>query len=254
MSEPVNPYQKPEVVRHYGKLRHLFAAERHFLERHKDRLEKFMLLDVGIGAGRTTRHFAPLVRHYVGIDYAKPMIQWCQNHLPQWDHVTLQVMDARQLQFADAAFDVVLFSFNGIDCVSYQDREKILKEFYRVLKPGGMLLFSFHNANSIQRLYALQWPRNPFKWCWELRRRRQLYQRNGPWQHYVDKQFFHIYDGSDDFATLVCYVKPEVQWADLRKIGFTALRAYNLETGQPIAEEALPTASDQWIFVVAQKP
>lgn len=37
------------------------------------------------------------------------------------------------------------FSWNGIDCVDYKDREQILKEMYRVTRPGGLVLFSTHN-------------------------------------------------------------------------------------------------------------
>ncbi|MCS6917670.1 MAG: class I SAM-dependent methyltransferase [Chitinophagales bacterium] len=247
-------YENPEWVFAYGRLRHLFAAERRFLERNGNRLATCTLLDVGIGAGRTTLHFAPAVARYVGIDYSEEMIRWCRNHFPASDQTEFHVMDARQLAFPDHTFDVVLFSFNGIDCVPYEDRNRVLGEFFRVLKSKGTLLFSFHNARSVRHLYSLQMPRNPFKIPWELRRRKKLRTINGPWQQYIDKNYFHIYDGSDDFQTRVCYVAPHQQWQDLMQLGFVSVQASNLETGRLIPESQRTTTTDQWIFVETQKP
>ena len=49
--------------------------------------------------------------------------------------------DARNLsRFGDGKFALVLFSFNGIDGVGRADRYRILREFHRVVRPGGWLL------------------------------------------------------------------------------------------------------------------
>lgn len=51
-------------------------------------------------------------------------------------------MDARDLStFSDQSFDLVWFSFNGIDYVNHIDRLTILQEIYRVTKPGAILYF-----------------------------------------------------------------------------------------------------------------
>ena len=48
------------------------------------------------------------------------------------------------------SFDAVIFSFNGLGCV-YPDasRVKCLAECSRVLKAGGVFIFSLHNARSV---------------------------------------------------------------------------------------------------------
>lgn len=57
-------------------------------------------------------------------------------------------MDARDMSaFDDNTFSLVMFSFNGIDAVDYEGRRKILREVARVLKPGGLALFSTHNLH-----------------------------------------------------------------------------------------------------------
>jgi SAM-dependent methyltransferase len=99
------------------------------------------VLDIGIGAGRTTPLLSEMFGRYVGIDYSADLVAAAKSLHP---HADLRVMDARQLDFG-TAFDVVVFSFNGIDSVDFADRQRILAEMHRVLKPGGYLVFSTHN-------------------------------------------------------------------------------------------------------------
>jgi len=61
------------------------------------------------------------------------------------------VADAADLSlFPDASFDVVVFSFNGIDYVLPDERRRCcLKHIYRILKAGGVVIFSSHNPRSV---------------------------------------------------------------------------------------------------------
>jgi ubiquinone/menaquinone biosynthesis C-methylase UbiE len=55
------------------------------------------------------------------------------------DRVELKEGDARQLPFADASVDVVLSNFVVHEVDSRAEREQMLREMVRVLKPGGRL-------------------------------------------------------------------------------------------------------------------
>src|SRR5262249_12955489 len=107
------------------------------------------MLDLGVGGGRTTLHFAKWVHEYVGADYSPSMITACQKRFSGYPaHISFQVCDARALGlFESASFDFVLFSFNGLDYVGHDDRLKILQEIRRVGNPGGHFCFSSHNLN-----------------------------------------------------------------------------------------------------------
>ena len=60
--------------------------------------------------------------------------------------------DARDLSaFADESFDFVLFSYNGLDCVGHADRLQVLAEVHRVVRPGGVFMFSSHNIDWVYR-------------------------------------------------------------------------------------------------------
>lgn len=146
-------YTQPGLVRYYAQLQRLQPAEQAIGEKLKDRLPTMAMLDLGIGGGRTTQHFWPQVRQYIGIDYSADMIAACRARFGA-DGPALAVMDARNLTaFADHSFDLIWFSYNGLDYVSHADRLQILREVHRVGKPGAYFVFSSHNLRAMARLF-----------------------------------------------------------------------------------------------------
>jgi SAM-dependent methyltransferase len=123
------------------------------------------ILDLGVGAGRTIPLVLPMSRDYVGLDYTAELVRACRDKYP---HVRVVHGDARDLsRFADESFQLVMFSFNGIDAVCPPDRVVILREIRRVLRPGGALLFSTHNRNGPGHgeglSFGVERTRNPVK-------------------------------------------------------------------------------------------
>jgi ubiquinone/menaquinone biosynthesis C-methylase UbiE len=109
------------------------------------------MLDLGVGGGRTTAHFAALAGSYLGVDYSEEMVRACTVRFP---HLRFMQADARAMpQCADASFDFVLFSYNGIDYVEETGRQRVLDEVRRVLSPHGSFAFSTHNLNSCHELF-----------------------------------------------------------------------------------------------------
>jgi demethylmenaquinone methyltransferase/2-methoxy-6-polyprenyl-1,4-benzoquinol methylase len=101
------------------------------------------VLDVACGTGDLTQLFArtPAAR-VVGADFTAKMLDFArdkQRHEPEEakGKITYVEADAMALPFADAEFDVVSIAF-GIRNVS--DPMKALREFRRVLRPGGRLI------------------------------------------------------------------------------------------------------------------
>jgi SAM-dependent methyltransferase len=110
-----------------------------------DRVRGGRLLDVGIGTGRTTSLLRLLSADYVGIDYVPEMVEISRQRHPGID---IRHADARDLsEFGTDAFDLVSFSYSGLDSVGHEDRQRILKSFHEALRPGGCLMFSTLNAD-----------------------------------------------------------------------------------------------------------
>jgi SAM-dependent methyltransferase len=120
------------------------------------------ILDLGVGAGRTVPMFRALSEHYVALDYLPAMVDLCARAHPD---VKVVQGDARDLSaYADGSFQVVAFSYNGIDAVGHDDRQKILAEVWRVLRPGGTFFFSTFNQEGPSFDEKPWKPRIDFQW------------------------------------------------------------------------------------------
>lgn len=101
------------------------------------------LLDVGCGAGRTSRYFHRMGHKVTGIDISKPLIKIAKN---KFKDIDFKIMNACQLAFPNNYFDYAVFSFNGLDLIHpYEKRLQALREIHRVLKKGGIFVYSSHN-------------------------------------------------------------------------------------------------------------
>jgi SAM-dependent methyltransferase len=139
-------YNAPDVTAHYAALDYLSACERVLFETYIQ--QGSAILDLGVGGGRTTPYLAQRAARYVGVDSAPAMVAACRAKYPELE---FKVMDAADLsEFPDGSFDAVVFAFNGIDFVLPESaRRQCFAHIRRVLKPGGRLIFSSHNARAI---------------------------------------------------------------------------------------------------------
>jgi ubiquinone/menaquinone biosynthesis C-methylase UbiE len=166
------PWESEDTVREYYVECHLQKPEETVLNELRAKLPKMRMLDIGVGVGRTTHHFASLAKEYIGVDYSKNMIRACRRKFRNYPKkISFEVADARDLNlFGDNYFDFVLFSFNGIDCMNHDDRLKTLREIRRVTKNGGYFCFSAHNLNYAWKLGTFKLSRKPVELLRESRR------------------------------------------------------------------------------------
>lgn len=142
-------FDRPEVVAAYEGREELTDVELGLFDRSVPRGSA--IVDLGVGAGRTTAWLverAGAGGSYVGIDVAPRMVDAARRTHPGVD---LRVGDAADLtSFDDGSFDVVVFSYNGLDYVAPDDaRHRCLREVHRVLRPGGTFVFSTHDPRAL---------------------------------------------------------------------------------------------------------
>ena len=185
------------------------------------------MLDLGVGAGRTTEMFAPIVGSYVGLDYAEQMIEQARHLVGARDVEHLEVGDARDLaRWHGRDFDLVLFSFNGIDYVDIPDRKRILVEVRRVISQHGTFAFSTHSLNALPLSNRLGRPslRDPLRSTLRSLRsaaRIALVNRSLDLDAARARGYIRIRDGAHDFSIpLTTYVDPTYQVHQLQSAGF----------------------------------
>lgn len=145
-------YCDDRVVAHYATEAALLPPERHLFGKYVR--PGMAILDVGVGGGRTTAHLAPGAARYLGIDYSPAMVAACRQRFPELEFM---VGDASNLSaIPDASFDLVIFSFNGIDYLPTDAaRRQALAEFRRIVRPHGHVIISSHSARQLVELPTL---------------------------------------------------------------------------------------------------
>lgn len=100
--------------------------------------EAVAVLDVGCGPGPDVATFSDVGYEVVGFDITADFLQEATRRIPDADFVQ---GDMRQFPFADAAFDG-LWACASFHHVPREDALATLREFHRILRPGGDAFFS----------------------------------------------------------------------------------------------------------------
>jgi len=223
------------------------------------------ILDVGAGAGRTAWLLPLLSDHYVAIDYTPEMIERFHRQHP--NNEVLEA-DARDLSmFEDASFGLVVFSFNGLDAVSHDDRAATLREFRRILKPNGVLVFSTFNKEGpafeekpwqVGRIDRHPSAYRAARFLGKLPGNTPRYLRS--YQNWLKLQ--HLGEdhdtwglsifGGHDFGVLVHFITPQEQLRELDGLGFQVTSLLGTDGGT--IDPAAHNADTVWFYVTAHKP
>ncbi len=112
------------------------------------------VLEVGIGTGLNLPLYPPRCR-LTGIDLSDKMLEKAQAKIEELglDNVTLKVMDAAAMDFADSEFDRALATY-VISAVP--DPLGVLREMRRVVKPGGTIVILNHFRSASRVMAAIE--------------------------------------------------------------------------------------------------
>jgi ubiquinone/menaquinone biosynthesis C-methylase UbiE len=100
------------------------------------------VLEIASGTGRVTRHLRdrlPSSVRLVASDLSPDMLNVARSKFTDITPIEFMVADMQNLPFDPNSFDVVVCQY-GI--MFPPDKQKVFDEVYRVLKPGGVFLFS----------------------------------------------------------------------------------------------------------------
>jgi ubiquinone/menaquinone biosynthesis C-methylase UbiE len=249
-------YESEDVVKVYASQCELKKPEETILNEIRHQLPNMRMLDIGVGGGRTTIHFAHLAKEYTGIDYSHEMVKiCCQRFKEAPKNISFVTVDARNLEsFRDSQFDFVLFSFNGIDYVNHEDRMRIFEEIHRVLKKGGYFCFSTHNLNYASTQCSIHLTRHPTRLAKEVTRlilMRLINRKVWRTLRKTEKNQLHlnIKTGAHDFRLATYFITPKEQLKQLGYNKFNTVKTYSMYDGEEM--EAPTNALDPELYFFA---
>jgi SAM-dependent methyltransferase len=209
------------------------------------------ILDIGIGAGRTTGPLSVMFDKYVGVDKSENMITAAKSLYPMAD---LRTMDARKLDLGEK-FDCVMFSFNGIDYVDYPTRQSILLQIANVIRPNGYLIYSTHNLHNKQvaswlkflivtdLVRPLRGLLRPGRLCAIAYRLVNFWRQSGD----QSGSFAYVNDNGEGYTLLTTYVDVAGEITTIERHGFKVLATIG-NTKQTSGYDE----DDSWVYVVAK--
>lgn len=155
-----------------------FSKFQHLLQRHVMKDDAILVLGCGNSSMSSDMYDAGY-HSITNIDYSSVCIDtMTARHDATCPGMTWHQMDARQLSFTDASYDVVLEK-GTLDAMLVEEKDpwkvssetaclidQVLREISRVLKPGGRFLsVTFAQPHFRKRLYARH------DYCWSVRTR-----------------------------------------------------------------------------------
>ncbi|MEJ2465268.1 MAG: malonyl-ACP O-methyltransferase BioC [Candidatus Thiodiazotropha sp.] len=117
------------------------------------KLQPAVVLDVGAGTGDASHALARLYTEaqVIALDFALPMLQQTSRRESTGAAPACLCGDAERLPLADASVDMIFSSATLQWC---NDLQGTFREFLRVLRPNGMLLFSTFGPDTLMELRA----------------------------------------------------------------------------------------------------
>ena len=107
------------------------------------------VLEIGCGTGLFTAELAATGQHITAIDISPELLVQARKRVAA-GNVVFAVENAYATSFPDACFDAIV----GSSSLHHLDVMKALREFHRLLKPGGRLMFT--EPNMLTPQIALQ--------------------------------------------------------------------------------------------------
>ncbi len=122
------------------------ADKPHWIKHRKEQLASAEgdVLEIGVGTGLNLPHYPAQVRKITTVDPNPGMNKRLQRRIEELDiQVDKRIISSEELPFDDATFHCVV---STMTLCSIPDVEQAMNELFRILRPGGRILFLEHGT------------------------------------------------------------------------------------------------------------
>ncbi|HJX50380.1 MAG TPA: class I SAM-dependent methyltransferase [Candidatus Nanoarchaeia archaeon] len=106
-----------------------------------------LVLEAGCGRGRIIEVISPYCKQVRGVDYSPAMARFSTKKFRDNPQIKIYQEDISQMHFPNNSFDLGILAFNTIGNTN-TNKEKVLLELKRVLKPDAEMLISAYSEHS----------------------------------------------------------------------------------------------------------
>jgi len=122
--------------------------------------EKLNILDLGCGPGLYSQRLAEKGHRVTGVDFSKCSIEYAQNEAKK-NNLNISYRHQNYLELTDEnKYNLVILIYTDFGVLLPKEREQLLVNINRALKPGGSFIFDVLNDKNIEQKIT---PKN-----WEL--------------------------------------------------------------------------------------
>ena len=129
------------------------AIQQALIERLSEESELEELIEFGCGAGFYTKVLAENASRVIATDLSDEMLAVARTQLKDWQNVTVEKADCEKTDFSDGQFDCV-FMANLVHII--ENPSIALRESYRILKNGGLLLIVDYTGYGMKRFELMK--------------------------------------------------------------------------------------------------
>jgi ABC-2 type transport system ATP-binding protein len=106
------------------------------------------VLELGCGTGYFTKTISKNAEHVFATDLSDEMLQEARNKLEKYSNITIKKIGCENISFPQQSFDAVV----AVNLLHFIEKPEVcLKESYRVLKDGGLLILVDYTG------YGMNW-------------------------------------------------------------------------------------------------
>lgn len=203
-------------------------------------------MDCPCGSGRHSMALAKKGYKVTGIDINEKMLSFHKEFLtsPLPTNLTFKKGDMRSLDFDSCQFDFIINMFISFGFFSDEDNDRVVSEFYRLLKPNGKLLIhldlnydnvinqSFFGQEHISRkcTYSGEQRKLEIKEYYDSSSKRL----KGEWRllngiREIKEYELRVYENQSEFIPL------------FKKHGFSTVKLIDPQTGEPVTKKSVDT-------------
>jgi ubiquinone/menaquinone biosynthesis C-methylase UbiE len=190
------------------------------------------VLDCPCGFARHSLVLAETGYRVTGLDRSETQLAEARRRKGNAEWPRLVRGDYRELPFADASFDAVLNLFSSLGYLERDEDVGVLREFRRVLRPGGALVVETAHRDGVARLLTAQSRRT---WMPLPDGSLFLEERELDWLAGTMSERRQIVrpDGERLERSFVLHVRSMKEWAEmLREAGFESVEAFGAWDGE----------------------